>query len=184
MIVLGDDNIRKLFFKEHINIKFNIHSFRKYGQPKLDKPKELKGVKQAISADYIPNKCKCQVFILGDDVWVKHGDYFSPSMQVDEIGAPLDYLVNKYTEKTKGKKFIYGDAWGDIVERQESWVRVDNLMSEIKSDKFELDIINEIVRQQEKYHGFDEYELCCTDMERFWEGVVRNLKKHLRGECE
>ena len=83
-----------------------MHSFRKYGQPKLDKPKELKGIKQALSVDYIPKKCKCQVFILDKDIWIKHGDYFSPSMKVEEIGAPLDYLVNKYTDKTKGKKFI------------------------------------------------------------------------------
>lgn len=179
MIVQGGDNIRRLFHKEPINIKCNIHSFRKYGQPKLDKPKELKGIKQALSVDYIPNKCKCQVFVLGDDVWVKHGDYFSPSMKVEEIGAPLDYLVNKYTDKTKGKKFVYGDAWGDIIERQEAWIRIDNLMSEINSGKFELDIVNEIRSQQEKYHGFDEYELCCSDMERFWEKLVNGLKKEV-----
>lgn len=98
-------------------------------------------------------------------------------MKVEEIGAPLDYLVNKYTDKTKGKKFVYGDAWGSLVERQEAFIKIDNLMGEIKSGKFELDIISEIRSQQEKYHGFDEYELCCSDMERFWERLVNGIKK-------
>lgn len=157
-------------------LEFNIYSFRKHGQSKLDKPKELKGIKQSLSIDYIPKKCRCQIFIKDDDVWVKHGDYFSPSMQVEEIGAPLDYLVNKYTSRTKGKKFIYGDAWGSIVERQEAWICIYNMLSEIRSGSFELDIINEICRQQERYHGFKDLELCCTDMERFWGKVVVELK--------
>ena len=51
-------------------LKFEVYSYRFYGEPKLSKPKELKGIKQAFSVDYIPKKCKCQCFIKDNDLWV------------------------------------------------------------------------------------------------------------------
>ena len=61
--------------------------------------------------------------------------------------------------------------------RNETWILIKNLMQEIKEDVFELDIINHICRGQEKVCGFDENELCCTTMERFWEKVVKGCIK-------
>ena len=103
-------------------LKFIHYSIRKYGQPKLDKPKELKGVKQAFSVDYIPNRCRCPIFILGNDVWIQHNDYFSESMKtpIEDIGTPLSYRCEKYLGKQKKEKFIYPDTWGEIVLRKSS----------------------------------------------------------------
>lgn len=162
-------------------LKFEVYSHRFYDEPKLLKPKELKGIKQAFSVDYIPNKCRCQCFIKDNDVWVKHRDYFSEVQKPEphELGMPLNYFAEKYMGKNRPKKFIYDDAWGSVVLRDEAWLILYNLISEIQSGRFELDIINDIREQQEQYHGFEKYELVSTDMERFWEGVVKESKKHL-----
>lgn len=162
------------------NIEFKVYSFRRFGEPRLSKPKELKGIKQAFSIDYIPKKCKCPVFVNAQDVWVKHRDYFSPSyisMQndPDDLGKPLSYLVKKYLDKDMAQKFAYSDAWGDIIARQEAWLVIKNLVNEIEGGMFPPDIVNEIREQQEKIHSMEQYDLCCTDMERFWEKVVLSL---------
>lgn len=161
-------------------VTFSLHSFRKHGQPKLPKPKELRGIAPIFSIDYIPKKCRCRVFVKDVDVWVKHRDYFSPPLKVDaeDLGKPLGYLANKYLDKKTAGKFVYEDAWGAIVLRQEAWVRVNNLVNRVITAKngFSLSLIwDEIRSQQEKYHKFKPFELCCTDMERFWENVVMKL---------
>ena len=155
-----------------------------YGEPKLAKPKELKGIKQSFSVDYIFKKCKCPVFILNNDVWIQHKDYFSPSMKlpIEDQGMPLGVLAKKYLNKNKGNKFLYPDSWGDIVLRSEAWILVKNLIHTIKQDEFELNILNDIIRQQEKVCKFEEYDLCCSDMERFWEKVIKECKKYIKGQ--
>jgi hypothetical protein len=172
------------FYEQYINkdkqLKFIEYSFRKYGEPKLSKPKELKGIKQTFSIDYIPKKCKCPIFILGNDVWVQHNDYFSPSMDLpsEDIGMPLGVLCKKYLDKDKKNKFVYPDAWGDIVLRQQAWIKIENLMHRLRLGDFELDLLKDILRQQEMICGFKENELICTDMERFWERVIIECKKY------
>lgn len=160
-------------------IRFEVYSLRQYGQPKLTKPRELKGIKQVMSIDYIAKKCRCPIFIKDDDVWIQHNDYFSEPMKVPtkDLGMPLEYMANKYLGKHRKARFIYSDAWGSIVLRNNAWVQITNLYSQVQEGRFQLDILNDILRQQEQVHGFDEYELCCTDMERFWEKVVSELYK-------
>ncbi len=151
----------------------------------MPKPKELKGIKQITSIDYIFKKCKCQVFIKGNDVWVKHRDYFSPLFipsDPKDIETPLEHRLKKYFNGSKKKKFAYSDCYGSIVLRSEAWVIIENLVTETKNDVFELAILKEIVRQQEKAHGFKEYDLCCTDMERFWERVIRGLRNKIQSK--
>lgn len=154
------------------------HSIRFYGESKLKKPKELKNIKQLFSVGYISKKCTCGVFVKDNDVWVKHRDYFSDTMKLPtgDMGQPLSYMANKYCNVVKSKKFVYSDAWGSIVLRNEAWICLKNLMVDINSGVFELDIISGICRQQEEICGFEEYELCCTPMERFWEKVVHQIK--------
>lgn len=177
-MIYGIDSIKRLFDKDIPRLKFNIYSHRFYGEPKLSKPKELKGISQTASVEYIANKCRCQVFINGDDVWIKHNDYFSEVIppEVHEIGMPLNYFAKKYMGKKRANKFIYEDAWGSIIARNQAWIILHGILKDIESGIFELDIINEIRRQQEIYHNFSEYELCCTDMERFWERLVKEVK--------
>lgn len=121
------------------------------------------------------------MFVKDNDIWVKHRDYFSPSFipPAEDIGKPLDYILEKYFDTDTKKKFVYSDNWSDVVLRSEAWIVVENLITAIKDGIFELDILKEIVRQQEKTHGFKKYDLCCTDMERFWERVVKELKNKI-----
>lgn len=160
-------------------MKFKIHSYRFDGEPKLSKPKELRGIKQVSSIDFIRNKCRCQVFLKDDDVWIKHKDYFSEAQEPEphELGMPLNYYAEKYMGKSRPKKFYYQDAWGEIVLRNEAWIVLEDLMDDVKSNKFQLDIVKDIREQQENYHNFEGYSLVSTVMERFWEELVRNLYK-------
>lgn len=153
-------------------MKFEILSFREYGEPRLPKPKELKNIKPSFSVDYIPKKCKCQVFLKDGDIYVKHRDYFSHVITGN--GEPLEVLVKKHLGIDKAKKFIYGDSWGSIVLRNEAWVKI----SEIDTSVFILNNLQTLLRQQEKLHGFEELELMCTNMERMWETV---LQKYYEG---
>lgn len=177
------------FVNNHLSdsnmLKVNVAK-RLYGQPKLDKPKELKGVKQAFSVDYIPKRARCQIYIVDNDIWIKHVDWFSSSMTLpeDEIGAPLEYVANKYLDKQRGKKFTYGDAWGSIVLRNEAWIHIQGLLYRLKLGEFQLDLVNDILRQIERIERFDHYELVSTDMERFIENVVMELKNYIKEESQ
>ena len=166
-----------MFFEEQSTTKFYVKGFRRFGQPKLKKPKELHRIKPAFSVMYNP-KCACQVFIKGNDVWVKHRDYFSPSMcEPEDYGKSLNQLCEKYMGRERPKKFIYEDAWGDVIARNEAWIKLEGLMDDIARGVFPLDIVATIIRQQELTHSMELYELCCTPMERFWEQVIFGLIK-------
>jgi hypothetical protein len=89
--------VHSLFFVAPLSCE--VVSYRFYGQPKLAKPVELKGVKQSFSADYIPKKCSCPCFVNGDDLWIKHRDFFSASHRPSDPkdnGTPLVYRAKKY----------------------------------------------------------------------------------------
>lgn len=90
---------------------------------------------------------------------------------------PLDYFCEKYMGKSRPNKFIYGDSWGSVIMRNEAWIRLENLIKDIKNEVFILDIVYSILRQQEHYHSFDIHELSPSYMERFWESVVQELIK-------
>ncbi|OHW63094.1 hypothetical protein EUAN_08780 [Andreesenia angusta] len=160
-------------------IEVSLHSLRIYGETKLTKPKELKGIKSSFSADYIPKKCRCPIFLVGDDVWINHKDYFSGSMKVprEEFGAPLDYMANKYAGKNKGKKFIYGDAWGSIVLRNEAWIKAEHLVKRAQDGVSMLKLRDDFLKQLEIINGFEEYELFSSDMSRFIERVINEIKR-------
>lgn len=102
-------------------------------------------------------------------------------LAMEDLGKPLGYLVEKYMDKKRTERFVYSDAWGAIVLRQEAWIKIGGLVDDVKSGRFILGIRDEIRSQQEKYHRFDEFDLCCTDMERFWEGLVFKIKKEMAG---
>jgi hypothetical protein len=170
---------REVFMKSEI--EYTIHSLRFYGEPKLSKPKELRGIKQIGSVDFVLDKCKCQIFALENDIWVKHNDYFSRDyVPLDkESGLPLDYFMMKFKGKVKNKKFVYGDAWGGVVLRNEAWIRIINLAEEIKRQRSIIKLKQEILEQQEKLHEFEKGDLWVGDWERFWENVIKEIKNKM-----
>ena len=156
---------------------FSLVSFRKYGDKKLVKPKELDGIKQLDSVTYIPKKCVCPLFIKGNDVYIKHRDYFSPVFVTEEVGAPLEFITKKYLGKEKGRKFVYCDAWGSIVLRNEAWIKLENLVVDIKDGVFPVRLKDNILRQIEAYHEFT--NMITGDMERFIESVIKSTQEYI-----
>lgn len=117
-----------MFFAPVLTCEIPIYRF--YGQPKMKKPDELKGIKPSFSVDWIPKKCTCECFIKDNDLWIKHRDFFSTTHKPDQcdIGTPLSYRLQKYFGKsTANQKFIYDDNWGLIVLRNEAWIVFRNL---------------------------------------------------------
>lgn len=121
---------KKMLEKEKMKIK--IISFRKYGEPKLKKLAELKGIKPVNSAVWIHKKCSCPVFVVGNDVYIHHKDFFSEIFQSPEIGLSLNQEIEKYFPeiKRKSEKFIYEDNWGSIVLRNEAWLKIEDSVNE------------------------------------------------------
>lgn len=167
-----------------------IVSYRLYGQPKLTKPDELKGVKESFSADHIPNKCKCQCFIKGDDLWIKHRDFFSAHHRPDsaDIGTPLSYRARKYFGMNKAHldKFVYPDSWGEIVLRNEAWIVFRNLRQAVHRDRhppvksmlrafFNSDFCTE--------HSISSLEYSNSDWKRFFEKVCFSYRDTLDKEA-
>lgn len=171
------------FYNEYIktkNMNYKIYSFRKYGQPKLAKPKELKGVKQCFSVDYIPKKCKCQCFIKDDDLYIKHKDYFSESLKdsKEDFGNPLEYMIKKYEiNSKKNSGFVYNDCWGDIVLRNEAWIVLENVIPQIKL-KHEQVLTRDLIQ---KFADCKHHRMRWTDVDvtwnLFWENIVKELYK-------
>ena len=154
------------------SIIFTVYSFRYYGEPKLSKPKELKGIKPIGSATYIPKHCSPQVFVKGNDVWIKHTDYMSAIWKppLDDFGKDTSYYLNKYFGINRGNKFIYADNWGSIVLRNEAWLLIENfvpVMKYVSEDKMAY----ELCRQQQ-------LELPCREWYDFWIDVYRCVKEN------
>lgn len=158
-------------------IKFKVYKFRKYGQPKLPKPKELNKIKVSFSVDFIPNKCKCQCFIKDNDLWIKHRDFFSEEMKYEpeDFGTPLEYRARKYLDKNKSNKFVYPDAWGSIVCRNEAWIIFENIIPQVKLQS-QYELTRNMVKEFARKHMIDWREL-DNEWERFFENIVKELNK-------
>ena len=166
------------------SIEYIEYSKRFYGQPKLVKPKELKNINSIGSVEFVPNHCNPQIFIKDDDTWIKHADYFSAAWRPPEgerIDMPLSYYVNKYFNKNKKEKFVYADGWGDIVLRNEAWLKITNVVGLIRKCNYnryqtEYRMAHEILNKQISKLGFEDYS---CEWERYWENVMRFVNKYL-----
>ncbi len=139
--------------------KVIIHSSRQYGQPRLKKPKELHGIKRAFSVDWIYKKCRCQCFVLDNDIYIKHRDFDS---------IPL-YTLTDEDETRLGikrkEKFIYKDNWGCVVLRGEAWIILKDVIIDIRNDVFPVRIVQSLAEQ---ITG----EIGCHEWERFFERAL------------
>ena len=173
------------FYNNIVNVgrmKYIEYSFRSYGQPKLDKPKELKGVKTIGSVDFIAKHCKPQIFIKDNDVWIKHTDYFSPEWRPpagERIDMPMNYYLKKYFEKTKSEKFIYSDCWGSIILRNEAWIKLENLIPLCKYREMNYSQIASDVLSQQKRSIKGMSDEVCLEWERYWQNVVKYVCEYI-----
>ena len=178
--------VYKLFFTAPLSCE--VVSYRFYGQPKLAKPVELKGDKQSFTIEWNP-KCKCQCFAKGNDLWIKHRDFFSASHKPkdEDIGTPLSYRAKKYfgTDKSYADRFIYPDSWGDIVLRNEAWIVFRNFGQVMRRDGHPPIQNMTIAFSNSDFctkHSISQYDLSNSDWERFFECVCKEYTKHIKKE--
>lgn len=163
------------------DMEYTIVSRRFWGEPKLDKLKELKGIKSIGGVDFIPKHSKPQLFIKGNDLYIKHNDYFSYYWQPpkgERIDMPLSYYANKYFSKKTTEKFCYSDCWGSIVLRNEAWLCIKNAVgwAELKNKyRWCRDVFN-LQKKNISIKLTGEFEMNWL---RFWEGCYDVLKKEL-----
>ncbi len=159
-------------------------SERRYGQKKLKKPEELNGQRKSFSVDFIPGKCRCECYVHGDDLWIKHHDYFSPTWRppIDDIGKPTSYYLKKYFGIEKPEKFIYPDTWGAIVLRSEAWIKLENLIPTLQhlSPQQISRRIWELILQ---YYGWSPV-VQNADWERFLENAAAAAADYLKQRKE
>ena len=173
------------FYNKFMNLKplsFKVHTFRKYGEPRMIKPKELTNIKERFKVDFIPKKCKCNCYVSGNNLWIKHRDFFSEEMKYEDsdFGTPLEYRVSKYLGRYKSSKFIYADSWGGIVLRNEAWIVFENLLDKILLFNNENLLAREMLKVFSKYHKVEETYFCGGDWEHFFEKIATEIYLVLR----
>lgn len=183
-ILSNPKHVYDLFFGEPLT--YERVSYRQYGQPKLNKPKQLKGIKQNFSGEYIAKKCNCPCFCVGDDLWIQHKDFFSGAFEPpdEDFDKPTSYLLNKYFNQYKSKKFVYDDCWGSIILRDEAWIVFKNIKSVAErnnSNQLARLMVDEIIKSdtiaRRNLKGYSEFEL---QWERFFEDVGKKYKDFLK----
>lgn len=97
-------------------MKIEILSQRSYGEPKLKTPKELKGTPKAGTVPF-GHKCSCPVYVTGSHIYLKHRDFFSPAISLQQ--AKDAGIIDKWNPR-----FIYNDTFGGVVLRNEAWLRI------------------------------------------------------------
>ena len=120
----------------------DVISERRYGEPRLKKPPELKGLKPFYTHKY-SGKSACPAFIHGADIWVKHTDWCSTEL---------------YGVERKERRFVYLDTWGAVVLRGHAWIRMTGILL--------YDSRYEAVRQITYDCLIAEGSRFCTDDER------------------
>lgn len=126
-VAAAEDFCRRFLDRRPLGIR--LHSARRYGEPKLKKPMELKGHRQNFSVAFREN-CRCPCFVCGDDVWIHHRDYFSEAWKApaNDAGRSQEYYLTKYFGLEAHSKFVYSDNYGPIILRNEAWLVVMNLI--------------------------------------------------------
>jgi hypothetical protein len=163
-------------------------STRLYGQPKLQSPKELKGM-DSFSVDFIHGKCKCKVYIENDNIWIKHHDFFSEEFFPDQedIGKPLSFILKKYFKINKSDKFIYPDCWGSVILRNEAWLKFEDVLLFYKNQHSFNECYNLFATSEEMLRLFCSKEnIDNTSVElhygRFFESIMNAYYKVLESK--
>ena len=158
------DNFYKHYIV-HINdfLEYQEISSRRYGEPKLIKPIELKGLKHTYSI--INGVRKNQIFIKNNDIWIKDNDYFSTYLSQEKAKE----LGLKFNIK---KKFVYNDNYGPIVLRGEGWLCIKNLLLYIEDCDIEWRLTKKIC----SFYHWDIGDF-VGDIEIFYNILISKLKQ-------
>lgn len=144
----------------------------------VKKPEVLKNVAKFASVSF-EGMCQCQLFLNGQDLYIKHGDYFSPEYRrPEDCGTPLLYRLDKYgIQHGKREKFIYADSWGAIVLRRAAWIKISNFTFLVRHLN-KVEVATNVWSMLRSYHNWRDDEQ-NWDWIRFLENVASTTKKYL-----
>lgn len=143
-----------------------ILSTRRYGEPKLKMPKELKGIKKAGSVPW-NSKCACPVYITPTHIYLKHRDWFSPYI-------PIHEAVQAGIIDPRKNRFIYNDNFGSVVLRCEAWLRMP--LSLLSSDLGLIPALG-LCLELERTLDMPESTLCNHDWQHMFEELIKLCSK-------
>lgn len=128
---------------ENLNkITAYLLAYRCFGDAKIAKPKELKGLKHVKEFAFKGKKVK--VFhTVGDNIVLYFGTLFSKFASFPDeadMALPTSVLAAKYHfNKGSYKNFVYPDAWCTIYNRNEGYIVIEGLL-ECFRDTFALHV--------------------------------------------
>lgn len=182
--IMSVEDFHAKFFDCSLYCEIPIYRF--YGEPKMSKPKELKGTKQSFSTEWIHKKCTCPCFVKDNDLWIYHKDFFSqlhkPNDPTD-FDKPLSYLIKKYfrQDKTHLDKFIYSDCWGSIVLRNEAWIVFRNFKQEIERDRHTIiSAMKDVFLESDAMQKRSYVRQLTRDWDLFFERLIMNYKQYTK----
>lgn len=158
-------------------MQLEVLKIRYYGEEKLKNPPQIKGIK-SIGLCFIPKKCTFPCYFLDNEVYIKCRDWFSPSLVTGDYeidSMPLGAKIKKiFGEDKHVKGFIYPDAWGAIVLRNEAWLKLTGT-NELRL----LSPYNRFCAIKDCF--FDKLKEYCHDVEEdwYWLNFAENLLKQL-----
>lgn len=157
--------------------KYTVLCMGKKGEVK--KPEVLKGVAKFASVSF-EKMCQSQLYLNGQDLYIKQGDYFSPEyLDPDDGGTPLLYRLKKYgIPHSKRERLTYADSWGAIVLRRVAWIRITNFVF-LVCHLNNVEIATTIWPMIQSYHHWGRNEQ-SEDWMRFLEAVADTTRKYLK----
>ena len=163
------DTIENFYKKyiEHINdfLEYFEFSKRAYGEPKLVKPVELKGLRPIYSIQC--NGRKNQIFIKNNDIWIKDNDYFSICLSQEEARK-------RGIQFTVREKMIYKNNFSPVILRGEGWICIRNLLLYINDRNIQERLKNEIC----SFYHWNVSEFVGT-IEIFYDNLISKLKQDI-----
>ena len=140
-------------------------------------PKELKKMKPT-PIPFFPKKCTFRVYYKDNSVYINAPDFFSPLFRPpsEDSGKPLSYILNKYFNKTKSRKFIYDDSWGSVVLRQQAWLKIENIQAfrNYSKDIDGIHALQDFFQINLLKHGYN------IGNDTYWLTFIENLYKYIK----
>ena len=152
-------------------MQVKILTQRKWGQPKITKPKELSKVPYITFKLYRSKSgCTFKVFTKDNDLYIYWADFFSsdyePYKDDPKHGENNAWIAKCFNEQfgtsvvLRDRDFLYSDAWSGIVLRNEAYTKCEGFFDFIEQYKYDfITCKNLFLREHEKVFEFEEYTL-------------------------
>lgn len=127
---------------------------------KLSKPEEIRGIQKFASVSF-EGLCQCQLFLKGDDLYIKHNDYFSKQRPTGKID-PITHI----------------EEW--VVCICHAWLRITNFVPLVRLLN-SAEIATNVWSMIRDYHHWNENEY-NMEWKRFLESVAKATSDYLNKE--